>query len=266
VKKKELWLALSTLGVVASAATNGIAAPEHIGVVGKSNVSVEGQAPEHASRVMFVGSDVFRNETIRTDGSGLAHLLFLDQSSLTVGPNSELVLDHFIYDPETKQGELSLSAAKGVLRFVGGALSKKGNVTIKTPVGNLGIRGAVVLIDVQKDGGEVSGCFLYGNNLTGTTSGTNISKTVNSHEQCVILTPDGQIRTEPVSSDKLEQMLGALQGPPSATSSAGREVALPNNYSAWLRELTSQQAGDRILDIERFNDDALNRDIDYECS
>ena len=264
--KKELWLALSALGVAATATTNVFAAPEHIGAVNTANVSVEGQLAHDALRVLFVGSDVFRDETIRTNDTGLVHLMFIDQSSLTIGPNSELVLDHFVYDPETNNGELSISAAKGILRFVGGALSKNGTVTVKTPVGNLGIRGAVVLIDIEKDGGEVSGCILYGNELTGTTTSTNISKTVSEHEQCVILTPGGQIRTEPVSPTRLQQLLTALQGPPSETAPTGREVTLPDNYTGWLRELVNKQAWDRILDKEKFNADAFNRDIDELAS
>lgn len=266
MKKKELWMALSALGVAATTSST-VVATEQIGVVNKANVAVEGQVSQNtASRVLFVGSDVFRDETIRTDASGQVHLMFLDQSSLTIGPNSELVIDHFIYDPETNSGDLSISAAKGVLRFVGGALSKKGHVTVKTPVGNLGIRGAVVLVDIASDSGEVSGCILYGNELKGTNTESNITKTVKEHEQCVILTPDGKVKTEFITSQRLQQMLSALQGPASAAPADGQELSLPENYRKWLRELARQDSWDRILDDERANADILNRDIDNLAS
>lgn len=263
--KKELWLALSALGVAAASATTtttAVAAPEQVGVVNKANVAVEGQVPDNASRVLFVGSDVFRNETIRTDDLGQAHLMFLDQSSLTIGPSSELVIDYFTYDPKTDSGDFSITAAKGILRVVGGALSKSGNVTVKTPLGNLGIRGAVVLIDVARDGGEVTACILYGNELIGTTLDASISKSVQEHEQCLVLTADGKIRTEPMTPERLKKMLVALQGPPSDSIPTGHEITLPDNYSGWLRELAGQNVWDRLLDDERFNADVLNRDID----
>lgn len=265
MNKKELMAALSALGV-AAAATTTATVPEQIGVASKVNTAVEGQVPAGASRVLFVGSDIFRNETIRTDASGQTHLMFLDQSSLTMGSNSELVIDHFVYDPKTNSGELSMSATKGILRFVGGALSKSGDVTVKTPLGNLGIRGAVVLIDIDKNGGDVTACILYGNELSGTIPGSGITKTVQEHEQCVILTPDGQIKTEPLSSPQLQKMLSALQGSPSDSPPTGREVTIPDNYSGWLRELAKQDAWDRMLDDERLNTEVFNRDIDELAS
>ncbi len=261
MEKKELWLALSALGI---AATSAVAAPEKAGVASKINPAVEAveQLAATGSRVLFVGSDIFREELIRTDAAGQAHLLFLDQSSLTVGPNSELVIDQFVYDPKTNSGDLTMSAAKGVLRFVGGALSKTGDVTIKTPIGNLGIRGAVVLIDLEGDDGSVTACILYGNELSGTIPDSGVSKTVRGHEQCIILTPDGRIETSPLPTARLREMLTALQGPESDSPPTGNEVTLPDNYKGWLRQLAAQEKMDRWRDSEEFNADVLNRDID----
>ena len=261
--KKELWLALSALGVVATTAGNSTAAvPEQVGVVNQANVAVEGHAIDSSSRVMFVGSDVFRNETIRTDDKGQAHLMFLDQSSLTIGPNSELVIDHFVYDPKTESGDLSITAAKGVLRFVGGALSKKGNVKIKTPIGNLGIRGAIVLVEIASDGSEVRATLLYGKELSCTTLKTNVRKSVKKHEQSLVLTADGRLRMEPVSRTRLQRILVALQGSADNPAPAGYEVTIPNNYTGWLRELAGQDTRNRLLDDARNSVDVLNRDID----
>ena len=188
--------------------------------------------------------------------------MFHDQSSLTIGPNSELVIDHFIYDPKTDNGDLSISVTKGILRFVGGALSKKGKVTVETPVGNLGIRGAVVLIEVAQDGGEARGCILYGNELSGTASESNITKRIQEQEQWVIITLGGEVSIAPLSSDQLQKMLGLLQGPPSNTLPVSRTVTLPDNYSGWLRELSRQDTWDRFLMDDEGNADVFNRDID----
>ena len=76
-------------------------------------------------------------QTALPRGEGLVQILLRDGSTFTVGANSDLVIDEFVYDPQAGSGKLVASFGKGVARFVGGKLSKKpGGVTVKTPVGN----------------------------------------------------------------------------------------------------------------------------------
>ena len=65
-------------------------------------------------------------------------MLFLDQTSLTVSPNSEIVLDKYVYDPEAQTGEIGVSVARGVLRLIGGRITKKTDGVIKTPTATIG--------------------------------------------------------------------------------------------------------------------------------
>ena len=74
--------------------------------------------------MLRIGIDVQANELITTNANDRAHLVFLDGSSLTVGPNAQLTIDKFVFDPSTKTGELAINASKGVLRLVGGKISK----------------------------------------------------------------------------------------------------------------------------------------------
>ena len=74
--------------------------------------------------MLRIGIDVQANELITTNANDRAHLVFLDGSSLTVGPNAQLTIDKFVFDPNTKTGELAINASKGVLRLVGGKISK----------------------------------------------------------------------------------------------------------------------------------------------
>ena len=46
------------------------------------------------------------NEVVTTHANDLGHLVFLDGSSLTVGPNAQLTIDKFVYDPNSKTGEV----------------------------------------------------------------------------------------------------------------------------------------------------------------
>jgi hypothetical protein len=135
--------------------------PSQIGTTGAVNPNARSIPPGAATRMLFVGNGLFQNERINTDGGGQAHLLFADQSALTVGPNSDVTLDRFVYDPARDTGSLALQAGRGVLRFVGGRVSKTGDVTVRTPAGTIGIRGGVAIMQVLADG-SVFIAFLYG--------------------------------------------------------------------------------------------------------
>jgi len=66
---------------------------------------------------------------------------------MMIGPNSDLVIDRFVYDPATGTGQLAMTATKGVMRYVGGRLSKLENaVTIHTSTATIGVRGGIVLV------------------------------------------------------------------------------------------------------------------------
>ena len=73
-------------------------------------------------------------------------MLFIDKTTLNVGPNSTLVIDRFVYNPATTKGELALSLGKGVMRVVGGVATHSEGATIRTPVAAIGLRGGIAII------------------------------------------------------------------------------------------------------------------------
>ncbi|MDA1060116.1 MAG: FecR domain-containing protein, partial [Proteobacteria bacterium] len=136
-----------------------------IGVTAAVNPNATGAAPLSEPRLLEVGVNVFANERIVTTAVGQAQMPFIDESAFTVGPNSEVVLDEFVFDPDTGTGKLALTAAKGVFRFVGGKISKNSPVTLKTPTAVIGIRGGIALVNVQPDG-ATRATFLFGDQMT----------------------------------------------------------------------------------------------------
>jgi FecR protein len=89
------------------------------------------------------GSALYSNETVRTGENGVADLVFLDSTNLTVGPISEVLLDKFVYDPNGSSGVVVLQATKGAFRFVTGSQDKRA-YQVQTPFGSLGVRGTIV--------------------------------------------------------------------------------------------------------------------------
>ena len=111
---------------------------------------------------LSIGKSIFYNERINTTGSGLVQVLLVDGSTFTVGPGSDLVIDKFVYDPKKGTGQIAASFSKGVMRFVGGKISKnEGGVTVDTPAGALAIRGGIAYADF-KSPKNFSVLFVFG--------------------------------------------------------------------------------------------------------
>jgi hypothetical protein len=110
--------------------------------------AVKNEVAGSNNRRLIVGSDVFTNERVRTGVESTAQLLFLDKTSLSIGPQAELTLDKFVYNPNRGAGEVVLNSVKGAFRFVSGSQDPR-HYTIKTPVATLGVRGTVVDYLVQ---------------------------------------------------------------------------------------------------------------------
>jgi trimeric autotransporter adhesin len=139
-----LW-GIAVAGMLAVASLP--AAAQQVGVASGVNPSVSGTPPGLTMRTIMIGQQVVYNEHITTSASGQAQILFLDQSTMTIGPNSDLTIDRFVYDPNTGTGQLAMTATKGVMRYVGGVLSKHENaVTLRTNTATIGIRGGIVLV------------------------------------------------------------------------------------------------------------------------
>ncbi len=135
-----------------------------VGVTSATDGDPLGKPPQEAERVLRIGVDVQANELITTSANDRAHLLFLDGSSLTVGPNAQLTIDKFVFDPATKTGELAINASKGVLRLVGGKISKNGPIVITTPANTVGIRGGITILDVKAN--QTDSVFVFGKDMT----------------------------------------------------------------------------------------------------
>jgi hypothetical protein len=161
-------------GVALGALPRAAVADEPAGKATAVNRNAEGTPPTQPTRVLTVGIDVFQRERVRTDSVGQAQLLFLDGSTITIGPNSDLVLDDFVYDPASGTGKIAATVTAGLFRFIGGRISKESPVTIKTPAGEAAVRGAVMLLSVEPGTGATSATLLYGRELrlTGTKGGT----------------------------------------------------------------------------------------------
>ncbi|MDP7549289.1 MAG: FecR domain-containing protein, partial [Alphaproteobacteria bacterium] len=124
--------------------------PPPVGRANKIVAAVRGVLPTK-TRFLRITDNVFSNEKISTDANSAARLLFLDNSIISIGANSSVTLDKFVFDPSGRTSQVALSLSKGVMRFVSGDLSKD-RYSIRTPTATMGIRGTILEITVAGNG------------------------------------------------------------------------------------------------------------------
>ena len=82
-------------------------------------------------------------DLIQTGEGGRLQMLLLDRSTFTIGPNSVLRIDRFVYDPS--RGRTSgATVVRGAFRFMSGQSSRGNSATISSPVATIGIRGTIL--------------------------------------------------------------------------------------------------------------------------
>ena len=137
---KHLWTtacALAALVAVQSSAS--FAQDPQIGAATATKNQVQGTVGSTTESISK-GTNVFSNEVVRTGDAAVADLQFIDETTMSIGPISEIRLDKFVYDPNGTSGAVVIEATKGAFRFVTGKQDQK-VYQIKTPYGTLGIRG-----------------------------------------------------------------------------------------------------------------------------
>ena len=122
---------------------------DFIGVIGAAVGEIKNQNNESLQN----GSKIFFGDTIVSKQNANAQILFIDQTVLTLGEDTEMTIDEFIYDPNSKEGSFVSSVKSGTVKFITGQISKKNpeNLEVKVPSGSLGARGTEFVVLTEKN-------------------------------------------------------------------------------------------------------------------
>ena len=137
-------------------------AQDRIGVAAAVNQNTTDLTIEEERKLVEAGYKIIQNHTIETDRIGKAQMLLIDGTAFTVGPNSSVTLDRFIYNPETAEGSLEVTS-RGLLRLVGGKVTKKKPAIIKTNSATVGIRGGITIVESVNQ--KTTAAFIYGEEM-----------------------------------------------------------------------------------------------------
>ncbi|HEX6734299.1 MAG TPA: FecR domain-containing protein [Azonexus sp.] len=138
------------LCVVLLSATLVRAEPVPIGfvknVAGEASVTTAGQ-----QRKAEVGSPIHVGSVLRTGAQGTLGVTFKDETVMSFGPNTELTVDEYLYEPSRGKLKLNSKLARGSMNYVSGVIAKlqPEAVSVRTPAGLIGVRGTQFLLKVE---------------------------------------------------------------------------------------------------------------------
>lgn len=106
---------------------------------------------DNSLQVAKPGADVYQGDVIITANASFAGITLQDNTRLTAGPNSRLVIDAFSFDTTTHKGQLNASLKKGSLAVISGQLAKSNpeRVVFNTNTMTVGVRGTEFILEAQ---------------------------------------------------------------------------------------------------------------------
>jgi len=137
-----------TLLIFMSSISFGIS-KEIIGVIAAGIGDISNQNNEK----LLTGSKIYFGDTIIVKAQSNAQILLLDETALTIGEKSELTIDDFVYDPQSKVGKIVSNIKIGTVRVITGEISKQNpdNLEVNVPTGSIGARGTEFVVVTESD-------------------------------------------------------------------------------------------------------------------
>jgi len=218
--------------------------------------------------------DIFSNDDVRT-GNGRMAIRFIDDTEIRLTPQSKVIIDKFVFDPNPEKSELALSFIRGTGRFISSKTKRKTpnkNVKIKANGAFVGIRGTDFSITSDISGRTM---LVLLPNPDGTSSGsitvTTMAGTVVLTEafEATVVTVAEQMPTKPVvlngmTLDFIDNLL--IINPPEETEKAVEEqnAQVDNILDVDFLEETELEKDyleDELENIDRLDIDLLNIDF-----
>ena len=122
-------------------------------VVGSVKIVHGGASIHRGAQVIpaVEGAHLLANDRLQTAADGSLGVILQDGTRASLGPNTSLEIDHFIYEPAKGHFEMFLRLLRGVMVYVSGKVAQFSprSVRVETPVGIVGLRGTELAISLE---------------------------------------------------------------------------------------------------------------------
>ncbi len=97
-----------------------------------------------------IGLRLMEKDALRTGSDGSIGVIFEDNTVLSLGPNSHLKIDEYVYAPNMHKYSMVVKLFKGTVSYLSGLIARlsPGATRFETPTASLGIRGTHFLAKV----------------------------------------------------------------------------------------------------------------------
>lgn len=130
-----------------------VAAPTWAADVGRVKTVTGAVHIERGGQRLPAAVDVLvqSGDTVVTGAKSSVGITFVDNSRLSAGPDSTLVIDRYAFNQTTHAGTMDATLKRGTLGIVSGRMVKQSpeSMTVRTPSLVLGIRGTEFLVSAE---------------------------------------------------------------------------------------------------------------------
>ncbi len=100
-----------------------------------------------------IGTRIHAQDVIRTGKKGAVGIVLLDDTTVSLGPKSELKMNEFNFQPSESTFSMAMNMLKGTFVYVSGRMAKLApeSVKVKTPVGVVAVRGTKFLVEIPAE-------------------------------------------------------------------------------------------------------------------
>ena len=145
------WCSAVLLAAVLSLLTS-VARADNAQVAQIKTVSGQAEIVRNGSRSPAkIGDPVFEKDRIETGADGSIGITFIDNTVMSSGPNSEIVLEDYKFNSSNFKGSMTTNVNRGTISMISGdiARSTPGAMKVKTPTAILAVRGTRFVIEVK---------------------------------------------------------------------------------------------------------------------
>lgn len=150
--KSLIWAVFISALVVAGSPVCMAAPPEHAGIVktlaGDVVIVRNGKIIKAAQDMKLMQGDV-----VSTGVGGKVGLILEDDTVISMGSNSRIAIENFMFQPSEKKLSFIARFFKGTASFISGQIAKLApdNVRVETPHATVGMRGTHFLVKAESD-------------------------------------------------------------------------------------------------------------------
>jgi hypothetical protein len=147
--KRKIILSILVFSLIAAPAAF---AQDFIG--GVRNVTGSGTVIRNGQQIIAKdGIRIKMGDKLITGSNGAFGVIFTDNTRISLGSNSEINIDHYVYNP--KQGAFSFltELIQGTASYISGSIGKLSpkSVKFKTPTAVVGVRGTSFLVSTAPE-------------------------------------------------------------------------------------------------------------------